>query len=248
MTFKPCAVVPSHNHHLVIGDVVGALRAAQLPVYVIDDGSDEPARGVLGRLHEPGRGVKVVRLEPNQGKGGAVVKGFELAAADGYSHVAQIDADGQHDLAALPQLLALGAGRPDALVLGTPVYDDSMPRGRRIGRWATHVWVCIETLSPRVLDSMCGFRLYPLAPVMELLARETLARRMDFDIDVFVRLRWRGVPVLPMPVRVVYPKGNLSNFDLLRDNWRISKTHARLVLTMLGRLPSILRATRRCPA
>jgi hypothetical protein len=46
------------------------------------------------------------------------------------------------------------------------------------------VWVCVETLSPRVIDSMCGFRVYPLAPVMSLLARERLAQGMDFDIDV----------------------------------------------------------------
>jgi predicted LPLAT superfamily acyltransferase len=70
---------------------------------------------------------------------------------------------------------------------------------------------------------------------------------MDFDIDALVRLCWRGVPTIHVPVRVTYPAGNTSNFDYLRDNWRITKLHTRLVLAMLPRVPLIL-ARRRPPA
>lgn len=244
MIFNPCAIIPSRNHYRALGGIVTRLRAEGLPVFVVDDGSADPARSALAQLHAPESGVKVLRLTSSQGKGGAVIEAFELAAAEGFSHAIQVDADGQHDLAALPDLLASGRQRPGALILGCPVYDRSIPANRKIGRWLTHVWVCIETLSPRIVDSMCGFRLYPLAPVMNLLARERLARRMDFDIDVLVRLRWRGVPISTVPVRVTYPETNHSNFDLLRDNWRITKTHARLVFTLLMRLRSIRRRSR----
>jgi hypothetical protein len=119
-----------------------------------------------------------------------------------------------------------------------------MPKSRQVGRWLTHLWVCVETLSPRVLDSMCGFRMYPLMPVMNLLARERVARRMAFDIDIFVRLRWAGVPVVTVPVPVTYPENNFSNFELVRDNWLITMAHTRLVLAMLARLRSIRRRCR----
>jgi predicted LPLAT superfamily acyltransferase len=239
MIFKPCAVVPSRNHAAALPGILQRLREAGLPVFLIDDASDAPARDTIAALAAPRRGIIVHRFETNQGKGGAVIKGFELADAAGFTHAIQVDADGQHDLGALPSLLSLGAAHPDALVLGMPVYDDTMPLARKLGRWITHVWVAIETLSPRIIDTMCGFRIYPLAPVMALLSEERIGRRMDFDIDIAVRLIWRGVPLSTLPVRVTYPPGNTSNFDALRDNWRISKMHARLVLEGLGRLLGI---------
>lgn len=238
--FKPCAIVPSHDHYRVTGEVVRRLRDAGLPVFLIDDGSGEPARGVLAARHDPEHGVVVHRLTRNQGKGGAVIEGFRLAEAAGFSHAVQVDADGQHDLAALASLLALGAEHPDAVIVGAPRFDGSMPLGRRIGRWITHVWVAIETLRPQIIDGLCGFRLYPLAEVAALLREERVCRGMDFDIDILVRLVWRGVEPIAVPVRVTYPEGNSSNFRMLRDNWRISRIHTVLVLTMLVRWPQIL--------
>ncbi len=235
-----CAIVPSHDHWTVAGLLVSRLRALGLPVIIVDDGSAEPARTALAGLHAPDDGVTVHRLVVNQGKGVAVVEAFRLAWTAGFTHAVQVDADGQHDLDALPALLAMAKRHPEALVTGLPRYDGSIPPGRKIGRWITHVWVWIETLSFQIADSMCGYRVYPLAAVRDLLERQSVGRRMDFDTDIMVRLFWRGTPVCGLPVRVSYPSGNLSNFDMLRDNWRISKMHTRLVLSMLLHLPAIL--------
>ena len=240
MSFSCCAIVPSHNHHLAIGGIVAALRRASLPVFVIDDGSDEPAASRIAALHAPDAGVRVTRLPVNGGKGAAMAQGFRLATDAGFTHALQIDADGQHDVDAVPDLLAQAQCHPQALVAARPLYDRSVPLGRQLGRWLTHVWVWVETLSLRIGDSMCGLRIYPLAPVAALLANERIGRRMDFDTDIMVRLFWRGVPVLQPPVRVTYPAGNLSNFDTVRDNLRISWMHTRLLAGMLLRLPSIL--------
>ena len=112
---------------------------------------------------------------------------------------------------------------------------------RRIGRWITHIWVWVETLSLQIADSMCGFRVYPLAPTLHLIDQEAIGHHMDFDTEVVVRLFWRGTPTVHIPVRVIYPPGNSSNFHPLKDNCRIIWMHTRLVFTMLSRLPSILR-------
>ncbi len=172
----------------------------------------------------------------NRGKGRAVCEGFRLAHDAGFTHALQVDADGQHDLAAVPRMLDLARRHPDALVSGHAVLDRSAPIGRRIGRWVTHVWVFIETFSFHLTDSMCGFRIYPLAAVARLANSEPIGARMDFDTSVMVRLSWRGVPVVMVPVRVSYPPGNMSNFRLWRDNLRITWMHTRLVFGMLARL------------
>ena len=151
------------------------------------------------------------------------MRGFELARAAGFTHALQIDADGQHDLSKLPEFLALGESNPEALIAGAPIHDATMPRGRRIARSITHFWVGVETLTTHPVDTMCGLRLYPLEAVMKIQATRPLGRRMDFDVEIFVRLIWDGVPVVLVPVRVVYPPGNLSNFNLIRDNWLITE-------------------------
>ncbi len=236
-----CAVVPTYNHHRVLGAVVAALRGQGLPVIIVDDGSGERARGAIASLRAPERDVEVIRLDKNQGKGGAVATGLRRARARGFTHAVQVDADGQHDLARLADLVALSLANPAALVSGRAVYDGSAPRSRQYGRWATHVWVWVETLSFRIQDSMCGFRVYPLAAALAVLDSEPVGQGMDFDTEIMVRLFWRGAPVVHTPVRVAYPEGNASNFHMLRDNWRITRMHTRLVFGMLGRLPSILR-------
>jgi predicted LPLAT superfamily acyltransferase len=100
----------------------------------------------------------------------------------------------------------------------------------------------VETLSVRIPDTMCGFRLYPLPAVSRLLeSGVTLGRRMDFDTEIAVRLFWAGTPIASLPVKVIYPPGNTSNFRMIADNVRISVMHTRLVFTMLLRIPTILR-------
>ena len=237
---RTCAVVPTYNHHLAIGRVIGRLREAGLPVFVIDDGSAELTRLAVEAFNDKCSGVIVHHLPFNRGKGSAVIKGFELAAAAGFTHAIQVDADGQHDLNSLPQFLNLAAQYPESVICGRPVYDASVPTGRAIGHWFTNAWIWLETLSLRITDGMCGFRVYPLNAVQAVLSNERVGSGMDFDTEIIVRLFWRGTPVLMAPVRVTYPIGNTSNFKMLADNWRITKMHTRLVCTMLLRLPSIL--------
>jgi predicted LPLAT superfamily acyltransferase len=240
MIFRPCAVIPTHNHYRDLPKVVKALRAHDLTVFLVDDGSSSPAREAVAALHAPEHGVEVFRQAVNGGKGAAVIAGLRHAATVGFTHAVQIDADGQHDLSAIGSLVQTASDNPAALISGRPVYDASIPRGRLVGRWLTHVWVWIETLSLRIADSMCGFRVYPLAATLRVLDHAKVGQRMDFDTEIMVRLFWSGVATFQIPVRVTYPEGNTSNFRLLRDNWLISRMHTRLVLCMLLHLPSIL--------
>lgn len=241
MNFRPCVIIPIYNHRDTIVSVVQRLVPFAMPVFIVDDGSDDATQAVLRRLTRDEPLVKHIRLAQNGGKGAAVMRGFREAHSEGFTHALQIDADGQHDLTDVKQFVEKSRARPEAVIAGRPIYDASAPASRRYGRWATHVWVWIETLSLAIGDSMCGFRFYPLVPTIALIDRTALPTRMDFDIEIIVRLFWMGVPVENVPTRVIYPEGGLSHFDLWRDNLRISCMHTRLVFGMLLRLPMILR-------
>lgn len=237
MTFRPCAVIPAYNHYLRLGPVIDGVRALGLDVFVIDDGNGEPARSGLAAFHAPDRGVTVVRRPVNGGKGAAVMDGFRHAAGAGYSHALQIDADGQHEPAQAAKFLELARANPTAVIAGQATYDETVPKARKFGRWITHVWVWIETASLDIADSMCGFRLYPLGPTLETIEAEHIGPRMQFDTEILVQLHWRRVPVINVPVQVIYPPDNTSNFRMLADNVRISLMHLGLVLQAPVRLP-----------
>ena len=238
---RVCAVIPSYNHWQAVPAIVERLKALGLAVFVIDDGSAAPAQAALSALGAPECGVQVSRLDVNRGKGGAVLAGFALARAAGFSHCLQVDADGQHDIAAVPDMLALARKHPDAIIVGHAAHDNSAPLGRVVGRWITHVCVWIETLSLDVRDTMCGLRVYPMAAVAALLDRGGhIGQGMDFDIEIIVRLHRGGTPVVSHPVSVTYPPGNLSNFRMWRDNWQITKMHTRLMIGTLVSSPIIL--------
>lgn len=246
--FTPCLVIPCFNHGQTMAAVLAALADFQLPCLVVDDGSDAATAAQLWRLAERLPWVTLLRLEHNQGKGAAVIAGLRLAQQQGFTHALQVDADGQHQLSDIPAMIAEARRYPGALISGRPVYDSSVPKARLYGRYVTHVWVWIETLSLSLKDSMCGFRVYPLAPTLALAARHPLGKRMDFDTEVMVRLYWRGVPSRFLPTRVTYPADGVSHFDALRDNLRISWMHTRLFFGMLPRIPRLLRQRRRLAA
>ncbi|WP_421293217.1 glycosyltransferase family 2 protein [Aeromonas taiwanensis] len=230
---NPCILIPCYNHAEPLAPVLTRLAEFGLPCLLVDDGSEPVAAAALDALAAQHPWVTLLRHPHNQGKGGAVMTGLRRAHELGFSHALQVDADGQHDLADLPALLAEARQHPAALVSGRPLYDDSVPKGRLYGRYITHVWVWIETLSFAIKDSMCGFRVYPLAPTCALLERVALGRRMDFDTEVMVRLHWAGVPMRFVPTRVIYPVDGRSHFRLFRDNLDISWMHTRLVCRLL---------------
>lgn len=241
--FQPAVIIPVYNHKDAIGHTLEAVLAYGYPILLVDDGSEEGCRDELIRLSSKySTDVTLIRLPHNGGKGAAVKAGLRALLQAGYSHAVQIDADGQHDLSDLPKLLALGKSQPHALVTGYPQYDESVPALRYYARYLTHIWVWINTLSFRVKDAMCGFRVYPLTATVALLDQEACGNRMDFDPEVIVRWVWRGYPVLNHPTRVQYPIDGVSHFHALKDNVLISLMHTRLFFGMLRRLPALLRA------
>jgi len=239
--FRPVVLIPVYDHELAIGPTLTEVLEYECPVLLVDDGSSEVCRDVLTGLRDanPAR-VTLLRLAQNGGKGAAVKAGFKQLVAHGFSHAIQIDADGQHNISDLPLFLETARSNTVCLVTGYPEFNDDVPRLRFYSRYLTHFWVWINTLSFSIRDTMCGFRVYPLVAMLELLAQENCGNRMDFDIEVIVRWSWRGGKIVNLPTQVRYPLDGVSHFDAWKDNVLITRMHTRLFFGMLYRLPRIL--------
>lgn len=240
LTFKPCAIIPVYNHQQKIAQVLLRLHEFSLPCILIDDGSNTECAQVLDQLTQSYPWINLIRLEKNSGKGAAVCTGLEFAYSRNYTHALQVDADAQHDLDDVPRFLAYGQQYPEAVISGWRSYQE-MPLGRRSGRKLTDFLVCVNTLSCAIKDSMCGYRLYPLAATKLLLSRSNIGRHMDFDTDIIVRLYWQGLSVKNILTRVLYHDDVPSHFHMIMDNIRITWMHTRLLFGMLLRAPHLLR-------
>lgn len=238
---KTCIIIPVYNHEQALPQVIAAIQPFGLPCFLVDDGSSASCRVVLEDCARRAAGwlTLIVRAE-NGGKGAAMLDGFRTAIAAGFTHALQIDADGQHLVDDIPRFLAASRRYPEALIAGRPVFGRDAPKSRQYGRQFTNVWIWINTLSFSIGDAMCGFRVYPLMAVEQVCNAAPLALRMDFDIDIIVRLYWQGVRVINLPTRVSYPLDGISHFRVGRDNLMISKIHARLFFGMLARLPGLV--------
>ncbi|WP_305814750.1 glycosyltransferase family 2 protein [Photobacterium leiognathi] len=238
--FNPCFLIPCYNHGATVPAVIDALTSYGFPIIIVDDGSELATRKILSEQAKRPN-ITIVTLPKNQGKGGAVIAGIKQADLLGFSHALQIDADGQHDLAALPKLLEASQAHPEALISGQPIYDDSVPKSRLYGRYATHIWVWIETLSFNIKDSMCGFRSYPIRPIVNVINHNKLGLRMDFDTEIMVRFYWDNGDIRFIDTKVIYPEDGISHFDALWDNVKISWMHTKLFFGMLPRIPKLIK-------
>lgn len=238
--FNPCILIPVYNHENPLPGIVERLAAYRLPCLLVDDGSDENCAAIIRGLSDRYSWVESIRLEANRGKGAAVKAGILAAQAQAYSHALQIDADGQHDLDDLDKFLAAARQQPEAVVIGRALFDASIPKLRYYARYLTHAWVHINTLSCAIPDSMCGYRVYPVASCAKLIQSIAMENRMGFDTEILVRLYWQGVTVISIPTHVRYPLDGLSHFRAWEDNLLLSQTHARLFFGMLLRLPKLL--------
>jgi len=238
---KTCVIIPVYNHQEAIAQVVEQLKPLALPSFLINDGSSAECSAVLKEIaKQESQWLSLYERRRNGGKGAAVMTGLQLAIQQGFTRALQIDADGQHQLDDISRFLTASEQNPDKLILGQPSFDETVPKKRYYGRQFTNLWIWINTLSFAIADGMCGFRCYPLAEVDKLLKSVQLGQRMDFDIEIAVRLYWQGVDVINIETQVQYPLDGISHFKMLQDNLLISRKHAQLFFGMLWRLPRLL--------
>lgn len=237
---KYCAIVPCYRHASTLDSVLSRLAKYRLPVIVVDDGNDiENATIIEQTVHShnlANERVTLLKHEINQGKGGSVTTGLKYAYKAGFTHAIQVDSDGQHCIEDIDQILKLSKDNEDCVISGIPVYDANAPRARVIGRKITNFFVHVETLSSMIKDAMIGFRVYPLEKTVSVINKSHIGSRMNFDIEVLVRLVWNGVRVKFFETKVDYPKGGISNFKPI-DNVKISLMHTKLCCISILTLP-----------
>jgi glycosyltransferase involved in cell wall biosynthesis len=219
---RPAVLIPTHNNAGEVGKVVAKACKYGLPVYVVDDGSQDTS----GKEAEAA-GAILLTHPVNRGKGIALLTGMARIEADGLTHAICLDADGQHDPDDIPGFTDSILKEPWAIWVG--VRDLSTAPGKsRFGRSFSNFWIRMET-GWVLQDTQCGFRCYPVAAVLAL---PLSGSRYDLEVEVLTRSLWGGLPVRDRPCRVYYPppEERVTSFAPIKDNIRISLMNTKLVL------------------
>lgn len=226
-------IIPVYNHGRQIGEVLRQTLQLGLPVFVVNDGSTDTTAEILEAMS----GINVIHHLVNRGKGAAILTGLATARDKGHTMAITLDGDGQHKPEDVWKLLnALDRGER-CIVVGNRqgmVRGRNVPWTSRFGRHFSNFWVWASG-GPWLADSQTGFRLYP---IQETLGLEVKARRYQFEVEVLVKAKQRGIEVREAAVQVVYqkPGERVSHFRPWLDFWRNSTTFNRLIFNRIFKL------------
>ena len=241
---KRLAIVPAFNEEKRIASVLEKIREVdkEIDIVVIDDGSTD-STGLKSKL----AGAKVVRLSSNMGYGVAIQTGYKYALEKGYDYVVQLDSDGQHDPAYIPQMLgATMSGDADVVigsrflgekaVLETPEAGYKVGVARRLGI-RLFAFVTSKLIGLKISDPTSGYR---------ALNKRILAFLMnDFfpydypDADVIVLVHRAGFKIKELPMAMHDRATGTSMHSGLRPVYYIFKIFLSMLMTLLRKKPSL---------
>lgn len=209
---KTLALIPAYNESASIGKVIEATRAYLPDLLVVDDGSQDNTAEVARAA-----GAEVLVQNPNQGKGAALQAGMDYAVGAGYDAVVTLDADGQHDPAVIPGLLApLEQGRA-RISVGSRMgeWNQKMPLIRRLTNGFMS-WFLSKICGQKMEDTQSGFRAIH-ADVMRSIRLQ--GRRFDAESEFLIKAARQGHPIAWVPMPTIYG-GRPSHINPIRDSLR----------------------------
>ena len=213
---KICAIVPAYKVTRHIEGVVRALFDQVEHVFVIDDACpDNSGKVLLDALggHHPQ--LTVIRLEENQGVGGAVMAGYIAAAAQKFDILVKVDGDGQMDPSLIPALVnPILCGDAD-YTKGNRFFDPEslhgMPGMRVFGNAGLSFLTKLSTGYWQVMDPTNGFTALH-SQILPWVHLEKIEKRFFFETDMLFRLGLIGAVVQDVPMTSKYDdeESNLS--------------------------------------
>jgi glycosyltransferase involved in cell wall biosynthesis len=209
--FSPVVVVPAYQAEATVAAVVRGALASVPRVLVVNDGSaDRTAEQAAGA------GATVLSLPSNGGKGVAVRAGLAQALESEATHVAFLDADGQHDPSDLPRLLAAAAAGED-FVIGSRMQEAEIIPAYRLRTNEIGSRILSRMTGLEVEDAQSGYRVISA----ELLRRLNLsARGYIIETEILLKAARYLERFCHVPVRAIYGGG--SHYRPFRDTWIIS--------------------------
>ena len=219
-----CVIIPTYNNCRTLESVIQGVQKYTQNIIIVNDGSTDGTQEILNKFPQ----LHHLSNIPNKGKGVALYKGMMYAIQKGFQYAITIDSDGQHNADDIPKFVIKLQETGEALIIGNRFMEKGKVPGKSyFGRDFSNFWFKVETGidSP---DTQSGFRLYPLNPLKKI---KLLTRKFEFEIEIIVRMAWKGILIESVPVDVIYfsKEERVSHFRPGKDFTRISILNTVLV-------------------
>ncbi|HSB35938.1 MAG TPA: glycosyltransferase family 2 protein [Thermoanaerobaculia bacterium] len=206
---RPAALVPAFRCESSVGPVVAGLRRHLPDVLVVDDGSGDGTASAAAAA-----GARVLVRPVNGGKGSALRDGLAVLLREEVTHVAFVDADGQHDPDDLPGLLSAAEAGAD-FVVGSRLSDpEGMP--------AKNYWA--NTIGDKVLSRMTGLPVedgqsgYRVIAATLLRPLHLVSTRFAIENEILIKAAPRVTRFAVVPVRTIYGPAK-GHYRPVHDTW-----------------------------
>jgi len=219
-----CVIIPTFNNSKTLAQVINGVLKFTNRIIVVNDGSTDSTSTILSQYHE----LDIISYSNNKGKGYALRQGFKYAIEKGFHHAITIDSDGQHNPNDIEAFVNKLEESGESLIIGVRNMDQAnVPGKSNFGRKFSNFWYRVET-GIKHNDTQSGFRLYPLDKIRQMWL---FTNKFELEIEVIVRLAWKGVNVESVPVSVIYfdKTERVSHFRPFVDFTRISILNTILV-------------------
>lgn len=229
-----CVIIPTYNNAKTLSKVIRGVQDHTSDIIVVNDGSTDNTVEILSEFDS----IEIITHQKNQGKGAALIHGFEKAYEKGFNYAITIDSDGQHDPDDIHDVAKIASENLGSVVMGSRnMNQQDVPGKSSFGNKFSSFWFWAET-GIRLTDTQTGFRAYPLEPLSKM---HFYTRRFEFEIESIVRLAWRNVKFVEQPVGVTYQDDRVSHFRPFKDFARISVLNTVLItLALLFFLPRLM--------
>jgi len=224
-SMRCCVLIPTYNNARTIAKVIEDVSTYCNDIFIVNDGSTDDTLSKIAPYKET---IRLIDYPKNQGKGHALITGFRHAYAEGFRYAVTIDSDGQHFADDLPVFLEMLEKEPGTVIIGArQIKKNDQSGGSNFANKFSNFWFKAET-GLTLSDTQSGYRLYPLEPISKM---RFYSKKYEFEIEVIVRLAWKGIKVLNVPIAVFYPskEERISHFRPFRDFFRISILNTILV-------------------
>ena len=190
-------VIPALNEQLTIAQVVQDAKAANFEVLVIDDGSSDKTSLIARNA-----GAHVVELSMNLGVGGALQSGFNYAIKNNFEAVVQLDADGQHPVDEIENLIREANRSGADIVLGSRFLTSQsamdISQSRRFAMWILRFFAS-RACRTKISDSSSGFRLIR-QPLLKHFSKSFPSHYLGDTFEALVISGRRKYKVVEIPV------------------------------------------------
>jgi dolichol-phosphate mannosyltransferase len=199
---RTLVIIPTYQEAMNVADAVARTRLAapDADVLVVDDSSPDGTADVARES-----GAEVLVRPAREGLGPAYREAWQWAIDHGYEAVVDMDADGSHDPAALPSLLApLGDGAD--LVMGARYVPGGAVPGWPLHRLLLSRWgnrYAAAVLGLTVHDATGGYRVYRVDLLRRIDLSTLRANGYGFQIELAYRAVRAGANVVEVPITFV---------------------------------------------